>query len=182
MDRKLQRDENKKMLGGVAAGLAEYFELDVTVVRVIFVLMAVFGLAGVLIYLILWIVVPAKPLFDPYGGFNTGYKTFSDIPPAGGVPFEPAQTVRKRSKGRVIAGAVLVLLGLYFLFDQFFFLPPWFALSKLWPVVLIVIGAMILGKSSKRNTFSGFHDVGEQGPAGDTNATGGEEQGGKPLM
>lgn len=181
MDRKLQRDENKKMLGGVAAGLAEYFDVDVTVVRVVFVLMAVFGLAGVLIYLILWIVVPAKSLFDPYGSMGSGYQTYGNVPPVEPASFDPAAMPVKRSKSRVIAGAILVLLGLFFLFDQFFFLPVWFTLTKLWPILLIVLGVMILGKSSKRNTFNGFGEEKGKHPADKTSPVESDAPDSRPL-
>jgi len=49
------------MLGGVCAGLAKYFNLDPTVVRLIFVLLFILAGQGLLIYLILWLVVPLEP-------------------------------------------------------------------------------------------------------------------------
>ncbi len=56
--RRMYRDPDNRMIGGVCSGLAAYWNLDPTLVRVIFVLMAIFGMAGILIYLILWIVLP----------------------------------------------------------------------------------------------------------------------------
>ena len=46
------------MIGGVAAGIAEALNLDATIVRIIFVLIAIFGGSGVLIYLVLWALIP----------------------------------------------------------------------------------------------------------------------------
>lgn len=62
MPKKLYRSTSQKMLGGVCGGLAEYFEMDVTLVRLIFVAV---GLATALFpmtlfYLIAWIVVPVE--------------------------------------------------------------------------------------------------------------------------
>ena len=56
----LYRDTDNKMLGGVASGLAEYMNWDVTIVRLVFVfcLFAVQGSA--LAYIVAWIVVPSK--------------------------------------------------------------------------------------------------------------------------
>lgn len=48
------------MIGGVAAGIAEALNLDATIVRIIFVLIAIFGGSGVLIYLVLWALIPAR--------------------------------------------------------------------------------------------------------------------------
>lgn len=56
--RKLYRDTEYGSVGGVAAGLAHYFKLDVTLVRVLFVVLTLAGASGILIYLVLWIVVP----------------------------------------------------------------------------------------------------------------------------
>lgn len=59
--KRLYRSRSNVMIGGVCAGLADYFNLDPTVVRLIFVLLALLGGHGVLVYLILWLVVPLQP-------------------------------------------------------------------------------------------------------------------------
>lgn len=59
MYKKLRRSHNQ-MIAGVCAGIADYFEMDVTVVRVIYVLLSVLSAAfpGILIYVILWLMIP----------------------------------------------------------------------------------------------------------------------------
>ena len=52
------RDPDNRIIGGVCSGLAAYWRVDPTIVRIIFVILSVFGMAGVLIYLILWIILP----------------------------------------------------------------------------------------------------------------------------
>lgn len=59
--KRLYRNRSNVMLGGVCAGLADYFNLDPTIMRLIFVLLALLGGHGVLVYLILWLVVPIQP-------------------------------------------------------------------------------------------------------------------------
>ena len=56
--RKLYRSQTQHMLGGVCGGLAEYFNLDVTLIRVLFLILAVFGRSGLVIYVVMWIIVP----------------------------------------------------------------------------------------------------------------------------
>ena len=58
--KRLYRSRTDKMIGGVAGGLAEYFNVDPTLVRIVFVLLGVLG-GGVLAYLVMWIVVPQEP-------------------------------------------------------------------------------------------------------------------------
>ncbi|OFW58852.1 MAG: PspC domain-containing protein [Actinobacteria bacterium RBG_16_64_13] len=61
MEKRLQRSRTEKMIGGVCGGLAEYFGVDPTVVRVLWVLITLLGGAGLLLYAILWIVMPLQP-------------------------------------------------------------------------------------------------------------------------
>jgi phage shock protein C len=56
--KKLYRSTNDKMIAGVCGGLGQYLGLDSTIVRLIFVLLALAGGPGLLAYLILWLVVP----------------------------------------------------------------------------------------------------------------------------
>ena len=61
--KRLTRAENDKVLGGVCAGIAHYMRIDPAVVRIIFALIAFGGFGfGFLLYIILWIILPAKPL------------------------------------------------------------------------------------------------------------------------
>ena len=59
--RKLYRRRGDRMLAGVCGGLADYFRVDVTLIRVIFVVLAVMGGAGLVIYLAMWLLVPEEP-------------------------------------------------------------------------------------------------------------------------
>ena len=58
--RRLYRSENEKMIGGVAGGVADFAGVDPTLVRVIFVALTVFGGSGLLIYLVMWVLVPKQ--------------------------------------------------------------------------------------------------------------------------
>jgi len=60
MSRRLYRRRENRVLGGVAAGLADYLHVDVALVRLVFVLAALAEGAGVLVYLILWLVMPEE--------------------------------------------------------------------------------------------------------------------------
>lgn len=57
MEKRLIRSRDR-ILGGVCGGLAEYFGLDKTLLRVIYVLLVLFGGVGILVYIIFWIIMP----------------------------------------------------------------------------------------------------------------------------
>lgn len=58
----LRRSRSNRMLAGVVAGLANYLGMDVSLARVLYVLISIFSAAfpGILVYLILWVVVPQE--------------------------------------------------------------------------------------------------------------------------
>ena len=57
MSKKLQRSQNKKLVG-VCGGLAEYLGMDATIVRIIYALLVIFGGVGILLYLIMALLMP----------------------------------------------------------------------------------------------------------------------------
>jgi phage shock protein C len=59
--RRLYRSRSDRKLAGVCGGLAQFFNLDPTLIRVLFVVLAVLGGSGILIYLAMWIMVPNQP-------------------------------------------------------------------------------------------------------------------------
>jgi phage shock protein C len=56
--RQLTRSETDKRIAGVCGGIAEYFDIDPTIVRILFVAAALLGGPGVIAYIVLWIVLP----------------------------------------------------------------------------------------------------------------------------
>jgi phage shock protein C len=59
--RKLYRSRTDRKLAGVCGGLAQYFNLDATLIRVLFLVLAVLGGSGLVLYLAMWIIVPNEP-------------------------------------------------------------------------------------------------------------------------
>lgn len=60
--KKLFLSDNEKMIAGVCGGLAEYFELDPTIVRVLFVILGLWGGIGLLLYIAMMIIVPKREI------------------------------------------------------------------------------------------------------------------------
>lgn len=63
--KRLYRSRNDKFLGGVCAGLADYFRIDPTIMRLLYILLCFVSLGtGVLIYLVLWVLVPESKVYQ----------------------------------------------------------------------------------------------------------------------
>ena len=60
-ERRLYRSRSDRMVGGVAAGLGEYLNIDATIVRLLFVFFALAGGPGLLVYIVMLLVVPEEP-------------------------------------------------------------------------------------------------------------------------
>lgn len=74
---RLMRSSVDKKVGGVCAGLAEYFDLDSTVVRLCWLLAVLFAGCGILAYIILWIVLPLAPVPTPIVSSSSGSSSVS---------------------------------------------------------------------------------------------------------
>lgn len=61
---RLTRSETDRLVAGVCGGLGTHFGIDATIVRIVFVLLAVFGGSGVVLYLALWLIVPREAKVD----------------------------------------------------------------------------------------------------------------------
>ena len=147
MEKKLTRSEKERMLGGVCGGLAEYFGFDPTLVRIAFVLLAIAYGTGVLLYIILWIIMPRRPEAQ---GMRVVGDNLDDIKNRlvelegevkSAVTGEKAEEL-KRSSGFWL-GVLLVALGILFLFSTLGML-RWWRWAVIWPVALILVGLLLV--------------------------------------
>ncbi len=177
MEKRLYRNEHDKMIAGVCSGLAEYFDMEVTWMRIIFVFAFIFGFSGFIIYLILWIVIPPRPSVANYTGFTADYRVYeertgSPRPAGGSIPTPMPPHMAKRSpgsgNGRLIAGLILIGLGAYFLLDEFDIIPYWVDLGKLWPMAIIVLGLLLITRTGRKTAAEVNADADIAADAGTT--------------
>jgi phage shock protein C len=60
--KRLYRSKSERMIAGVCGGLGEYLNIDSTIIRIIFIAAALFGGPGLIVYLVMWLLVPEEPL------------------------------------------------------------------------------------------------------------------------
>ena len=145
----LYRSRRNRVIAGVCAGLADYFNIDIALMRVLFVVAFLCGSFGFWMYIILWIVVPEENILGQgskeHNYSQQNYDDTIDI-----TPKEDGESnnEKKTVSGSMIASLILIFIGLVALIDNFTSL-TW--MWKLWPVPLIVIGVVILMNSLKNN-------------------------------
>jgi len=147
MKKKLYRSTKDKMLGGVAGGIAEYFDIDSTLIRVLFILVVFFGGTGIIAYIILWIVVPEQPYTIPDFSSSSNEKQEKENQNKTGNAFNQ-QVEQNRDNRSLWGGLILVTMGVLFLLDNYI---PRFNFSDYWPLILIGVGIGLLLNAKKRN-------------------------------
>lgn len=139
--KKFYRSETNRVLAGVSGGLGEYFRIDSTIVRLIFVLLTVFGGSGVLVYIILWILIPNENSVgkDSEETIKQNAEELKDRAKSFAGEFKG---ISGENQPRNWFGFVVIILGLLFLFDNLGFLK----FHLFWPVLLIALGFFLLFK------------------------------------
>jgi signal transduction histidine kinase len=118
----VRRDPERRLIGGVCAGIARYFGVDPLPIRIAFVVATAAGGFGLVIYLLCLVLIPAE---------------------AGAVPVRPRRA--GRASIEVGAGAALLLLSLLLALRG---LGIWFSDAVVWPIVLVAAGAALLWRQS----------------------------------
>lgn len=143
MARKLYRLPDQAMIAGVAAGVAQYLEMNVTLMRwIFFAIFCISGGTALIGYLVLAVLLPTPGRTSKAAGVDFGERV-EDL----------ASEMKDSGRAQRMAsytGIALVILGLWFLAGQI--VPNWYALqwNIVWPVVLILIGAWIMMRGGSR--------------------------------
>lgn len=184
MEKKLYRNEHDKMLAGVCSGLGNYLGIEVTIVRLVMVLLTfVLVFSPIIVYIILWVILPVNPngmqyfnTFNSSAGnqFNSAndpnnfnkagqWENKWSMPNEGfNANFNPDSFKSKNNNGKIIAGVILIVLGGLFLIRELEILPYWFSVRKLWPVIFVGLGLAFIFKSKKDKQFEEFKAANEK--------------------
>jgi len=138
--KKLYRSDKQKIVAGICGGIAEYFEIDPVLIRLIWIVLIVFGGTGLLAYLIAWIVIPSRELKRE--------KSTPETEPVAVTPESPSKTPSQNM--RLFWGIVLILIGILIVANQFWWPFDFFrtmikGIFKFFiPALLIVLGIFII--------------------------------------
>lgn len=169
--RRLYRSRRDRQLAGVAGGMAEYLEIDPTVVRILWILSIFLGGFGILLYIIMAFIVPLDPRGLPGpgggswqapgpsgtspdgGGADTGAGPDGVAPDGTATPYWTVPDQRsdaRGGRGGLIIGVMLIVFGAIALAN--ILLPGWALGVALGPAFLVALGIALLVGSARRTT------------------------------
>lgn len=136
---RLYRSETNAVIGGVAGGLGEYFNIDPTIIRILFVVLGVSGGSGIILYIALWVIIPSQSNLT--GDLGKNIDDVKDRAQSIGKSMESG--VKGESNKSWIA-LILILFGGLFLLNNYGLAN--FDLWRMWPLWLIVLGLFLIFK------------------------------------
>lgn len=154
--KKIYRSRRERVIGGVCGGLAEHLRTDVSLIRLVWALFSIMGGAGIVLYIIAWIIIPEEEAVVHSQTTPQPQRPGSE--PAAGTPEPTRQSTARahteRSSSEPVEetqrlrwfGVILIMFGGYFIVERL--LP---IRISLWPILLILIGLLLLvstGRSS----------------------------------
>ena len=136
MQKRLMRSRRDRMVAGVCGGVGEYLQTDPSVVRLGWVLFALLGGAGFLLYVLAWIIIPER--------------SSQQSPPAGSEDeIQSAETggrsIRDEGEGVKLLGLIMVIVGGVLLIDRLVIV----SLRRWWPLFLVIFGIFLLFRDDK---------------------------------
>jgi len=144
MIKKLYRNRHDKMIGGVASGLADYFEVDPVIIRALFIIVTIAYGIGIISYIVLWIVMPVNDIeefdnFKSYEGIGDYENKNEDD------SFSTINTANKKNDRKLLGGIILIVIGFLLFLNEML---PDFEFEFIVPIILIIIGGSILDKQN----------------------------------
>ena len=147
MANRLYRSKSDRVLGGVCAGLGSFLRIDPVFIRIFFIVWTVLGEFAVLIYFLLWVIVPSDSSTDADESFQ-----INDL----GARFhqmgqEIAEVTRQPNSELIIfAGVGLIAWGVYYLVRRLIPLDFGAYSQYLWPAMLIIAGLFVITRTTRR--------------------------------
>lgn len=160
MNKQLYRSRENKRLAGVCGGIAEYFNIDPTIVRLVWVLFTITYGIGILAYIVAVIIIPEKKIDFSQGQnyhdsqSNNQDQNYNQNQSNTGSHQDWNSNEHKEKdkydsfRGRIILGAAFVFIGILLLGS--YFMPHWVGLRQLWPLILIAFGVLLLATGGTR--------------------------------
>lgn len=141
------RSRADRIVFGVCGGLAKHYDLDATLIRILFILLTLTNGVGIVLYLVLALIMPNDPGEEAGGDRETRTKEFAqEVGQKARTLAEEMKGDRPwRSRSRNVFGSIVVIIGLIMLLDK---VAPavlhWLNWGLIWPLLIIFVGLYLI--------------------------------------
>ena len=144
VENRLMRSTDDKMISGVCGGIGAYLGVDSVLVRLAFLLLFFASGVGFVLYIILMIIMPSQAKIE-----GSGNKVYQDnLDEYSGEFSDSVKRVKQHPQGRTIGVGLLIMLGVFLLFNKFGWLSGLSA-SAFWAILLIGLGIWFIRKQTR---------------------------------
>lgn len=140
---RLYRSETDRVIAGVCGGLGEFFQIDSTIIRLIFALITLFGGGGFLLYIVLWLIVPPQGSKSELSKDNIS-KNADEMKESAKKFADEIKINTTRANSKQLLGIIVLVFGILLLLGNFGFLNLVHLWKYLPAAAIIVLGIMIL--------------------------------------
>ncbi len=136
MSNRIYRSRTDSTIAGVCGGLGEYFNIDPTMIRILFVVLLFVDGVSLLAYILAWIIIPKQPL------------TVVEINGTESAPIEGEEPEKREypSWNKYIPGGILIGIGVFFILREHYW---WWHMERFWPLLFIAVGVFLLFKFTR---------------------------------
>ncbi len=188
MHKRLFRSRQEKVIGGVCGGLAEYYDIDPTIVRLATILL-VLGLGfPIVAYIVAWIIIPRRPMvaaqnqnpLPPESQSTHAYAEQTDMASQMAPAPMPEPNAKEKNTGMsaMVPGIAMVALGLFALLKGYF----WWHWEDLLPVGLVVIGIYLIVRHLELTPTKKNGDANNHSASTHSASNGGAAQNGESTL
>lgn len=144
---RLYRSTTNRMLGGVAGGIGEYFDIDPNFIRIGFVLLTLLNGIGLILYILMWIFLPTdtQTSQDNEQTVKANMREMKEKVQSFGHSLGMNNKKSPSENSRFWWAVLIIALGFFFLFRNFGLFDA-LDLGRLWPIILIVLGLLFIIK------------------------------------
>lgn len=128
MPKHLYRSDQDRIIAGVCRGLGDYFDIDPLLIRIVFIILAISGGLGAILYLAAWLIIPRQK--------HTADQ--NEVSP----PQEKGSSDMNRNPSGLVFGILIIILGIGLLLHNYGLFN--FKFSLIWPLILIAVGVRLI--------------------------------------
>jgi phage shock protein PspC (stress-responsive transcriptional regulator) len=149
MEKKLYRSRENRVISGVCGGIAEYFDIDATLIRLLWAITILFAGTGILAYVLCILIIPEEPIYKDKDKDNEDEEEYDEtvVMDDEETTYEKREIIKENKNSTYGIGLIFIAVGMMFIARKiFWWLNIDFAWGLFWPGLLVIFGVYLIAK------------------------------------